>query len=345
MSQFPYYNKPYLSRSQQQGPANDGLLEPPPPMNPELRLTPEQAGNVRSDPAESLSRKFDRGVSLLAWGYNEQDLIEEFLRRGTQIMDATVDDWELIFINDASTDRTGEIADAFAREEPRVRVLHNDRNRNVGYSCKRSIQAATKEYLLWQTVDWSYDISQLRIFLELTRHFDVVQGIRPTPIRLLSYIPVLRSIYRVRTRSDDFPKAIVSLSNYYLITILFGVRFQDFQNVTIYPTKLIQSVELNANSSFLNPECLLRTYQTGASYIEVPIKFIPRQGGEAKGTKLTAIARSVRDILLAFLTWGYRFRASNETVRTERRLFRVSEPFHLDENILALVLPLFKDFR
>ncbi|MGD0720823.1 MAG: glycosyltransferase [Roseiarcus sp.] len=305
----------------------------------------EHAGAILSDPAERLSRKFDRGVSLLAWGYNEESLIEEFLRRGTQIMDVSVDDWELVFIDDGSTDRTGEIADAYSRREPRVRVLHNDRNRNVGYSCKRSIRAATKEYLLWQTVDWSYDITQLRLFLELTRRFDVVQGIRPTPIRLLSYIPVLRSIYRVRTRSDDFRKAIISLSNYYLITILFGVRFQDFQNVTIYPSKLIQSVELEGDSSFINPECLLQAYKSGATFIEVPIKFVPRAEGLAKGTKIRSIVRSLRDIFVAFYKWGYRLRRDLRLNSTQKRIFRVSEPFQLPDDVILLTVPLFKDYR
>jgi glycosyltransferase involved in cell wall biosynthesis len=319
--------------------------QPAPSLDTKSGPESEVRAPAGSDPRANLARKFDRGVSLLAWGYNEESLIEDFLKRGTAILNATVEDWELVFIDDGSTDRTGDLADAFARWEPRVRVLHNDRNRNVGYSCKRAIQSATKEYLLWQTVDWCYDISQLRIFLELTRHFDVVQGIRPTPIRLFSYIPVLRSIYRVRSRSDDFRKAIVSLSNYYLITILFGVRFHDFQNVTIYPSKLIQSVALNTNSSFLNPECLLRTYEKGATYIEVPIKFIPRTEGQAKGAKLSAIARSVRDIFSAFVIWGYRFRWTQRINRGKRRIFRVAEPFHLDDKVLSLVIPLFKNFQ
>jgi hypothetical protein len=74
-------------------------------------------------------------------------------------------------------------------------------------------------------VDWSYDLSKLRIFLELLRHFDVVQGIRPVPIRLFSYIPVIRSIYRIQRRFDTFYKAIISLTNYYILRILFSARF------------------------------------------------------------------------------------------------------------------------
>lgn len=291
--------------------------------------------------------KFDRSVSMLAWGYNEELLVEEFLDRAVQLLDANVNDWEIVFVNDGSHDRTGEILDAYARKNPRVRPVHNERNMNVGPSCRRAIKAASKEFLFWQTVDWSYDIRNIRIFLELLKTYDVVQGIRPTPVRLLSYIPVLRSIYRVKSRSDNIKKAIVSLSNYYVLRILFGVKFHDFQNVTFYPTKLLQSVELNGNTSFLNPECLLRSYERGAHFIEVPIRFIPRTIGEAKGTRLTAIVRSVTEIFANWLKWGWKYRVRVSLVSRDNdpRIHRVFEPFHLDSEIARLVSPLFQDFR
>lgn len=280
---------------------------------------------------------------MLTWAFNEEGLVDAFLTRAVELLDANVEEWEIVFVDDGSTDRTGEIVDAWAKRDPRVRVIHNERNLNVGTSCKRAIKAASKEYLFWQTTDWSYDISNLRIFLELLRHYDVVQGIRPTPIRLFSYIPFIRSVYRVKTRSDNFQKAIVSLSNYYIIRVLFGVQFQDFQNVTFYPSKLLQSVELKGDSSFLNPECLLRTYEKGARFIEVPIPFIKRTQGIAKGTKLTSIIRSVRDVFTGWLKWGVNYR--NRVKRFgDGRIHRVSQPFHLETDVASLIVPLFRDF-
>ncbi len=291
-----------------------------------------------------LPQKFDRSVSLIAWGLNEEILLEDFLNRSFDLLAKVADDYEVIFVDDGSTDRTPEILKAYQANEPRLKVITNETNLNIGQSSRRAIAGATKDFVFWQTVDWSYDIKNLRIFLELTRHFDVVQGVRPVPIRLLSYIPVLRSIYRVRTRSDNLRKAIVSLGNYYILRILFGVPFQDFQNVTIYPTKLLQSVKLTADSSFINPECLLRTYERGATYIEVPISFIPRTAGEAKGTKFKAIRRSIRDIAYAFCDWGWRRRGQNRR-EARHRIFRVWQPFNIDEDVIRLVAPLFKDFR
>ncbi|MDP1774191.1 MAG: glycosyltransferase, partial [Methylobacter sp.] len=74
----------------------------------------------------ALSKKFDRSVSLLAWGYNEEQLIEGFLDQAIALMNEVVEDFEIIFVNDGSSDRTGEIVDAYALREPRLRVIHNE---------------------------------------------------------------------------------------------------------------------------------------------------------------------------------------------------------------------------
>lgn len=284
-------------------------------------------------------RKFRQSVSLLAWGYNEQELIVNFLDRAVALLDATVEDFEIVLIDDGSTDDTGRLADNYAARESRVRCLHNGTNRGVGYSCRRAISEARRTFLLWQTIDWSYDLSDLRIFLELLNHFDVVQGVRAFPTGLLSRVPVLCSILRIRSRSDSFAKAVISLCNYYLIRILFGASFNDFQNVTFYKSEFIQNVELVGNSSFANPECLLKALSAGLKIIEVPIGFIRRKTGVAKGTRFRSIVRSIRDILTGWLDWGWRMRLRNP-FRLMRQVYRISEPERLAPEVMTLVGPL-----
>lgn len=75
--------------------------------------------------------RFDRSVSLLTWGYNEEALVAGFLDRAIDLLERTVEDWEIVFVNDGSSDGTGTIADEYAHREPRLRVLHNERNLNV----------------------------------------------------------------------------------------------------------------------------------------------------------------------------------------------------------------------
>jgi glycosyltransferase involved in cell wall biosynthesis len=289
--------------------------------------------------------KFDRGVSLLAWGYNEGLLVEPFLTRAIDLLNAAAADWEIIFVDDCSTDRTPELLHAFAAREPRLKVIRHERNMNVGIACRTAISHASKEFFFSQTVDWSYDIGKLRIFLELLKYFDVVQGVRPVPIRLLSYIPVVRTIYRVRRRSDTLYKAVISLTNYYVLRLLFSAPFHDFQNLTFYRTETIRELEIIGRTSFVNPELLLKSYYRGASFIEVPIRFIPRTEGLAKGTKLKSVARAAIDTVKNWIAWGLHFRLRHRDPVTSRRIARVAEPFHLGQPVLRLILPLFDDFK
>ena len=289
-------------------------------------------------------QKFNRSVSLLEWGLNEELLLIGFLDKAFGMLEAAVTDYEVVFVNDGSTDQTAEILTAYQAREPRLKIVNNPENVNVGISCRRAVQAASKEYLFWQTVDWSYDLTELRIYIELLNDFDVVQGIRPVPERLLSYVPVLRSIYRVQRRSDSITKAVISLSNYYVLRILFGVHFHDFQNVTFYPTRLAQSLPLQATTPFVNPEMLIRAYYGGARIIEVPINFIPRTQGEAKGTRLPILVRTVLDILRNWVSWGWRLRLSQHG-SSRGSISRVARPLRLPESVARTVVPLFKKFH
>lgn len=257
-----------------------------------------------------LDGKFDRSVSLLCWAYNEEESIEEFLHRATKLMESNVYDYEIILIEDGSTDNTYEIASSFQLKNPRLKIYRNEKNLNVGISSRQAIQKATKEYLFSQTIDWGYDISNLRKFLEYLKSYDIVQGVRRAPVNTKISIlrPVLTFVYllnprHMSARSDTISKGFVSVCNYLIVRTLYGVPVSDVQNITFYPTRWIQSITFEAKSSFANPEALIKSYWSGMSIKEVPIPFIPRRKGVAKGTKIKAIIDSLNDVFKLWLKW------------------------------------------
>src|SRR5262249_3107789 len=159
---------------------------------------------------------------------------------------------------------------------PWLRLYQNERNRGPGYNTKRAISLATKDYLFWQTVDWAYDIRRMLASLHLLGKYEVLQGARRTPVSPLGVCA---------TRSVHFSKAVVFITNYRLIRLLFQLPVRDCQNVTVYPRALIQSVKLESESSFTNPECLLKVWWRGITIKEVPVPFIKREKGKANGTR------------------------------------------------------------
>ena len=276
-----------------------------------------------------LSTKFDRSVTLVSYGYNEEEALPDFFEKAAALLDPVVDDYEIVFIDDGSNDRTAEIAEAHALKDPRIRVYHNDSNRNIGYSFKRGVSLARKEYLFWQTTDWSYDLSELRIYLELLKHNDIVLGARSMPTRLSPNIRIFRWFCGIASRSDDLWRAVISLTNYYILKMLFGIAVADFQNIQFHATKTLQSFDLKGESSFLGVEMMVRACERGLKLIEVPIQFLPRTKGVAKGVQVAAVLKSVLDIFRNWMAWGWRFRFS----RTSRnaRIVRLTEPSSLSD--------------
>ena len=91
-------------------------------------------------------------------------------------MDSVTADYEIVLIDDGSTDKTYKLATEFQKKNPRLKIFQNGRNLNIGYSNSRGVKEATKEFLFWQTVDWSYDISDLRNNLEHVKKISCRSG-------------------------------------------------------------------------------------------------------------------------------------------------------------------------
>jgi cellulose synthase/poly-beta-1,6-N-acetylglucosamine synthase-like glycosyltransferase len=88
---------------------------------------PEEARGLqmaRRHPAESITVFFPL--------YNEEDNIHAAVGSAAEILETLTDDYEILLINDASTDRTGALADALSTADPRIRVVHHPRNLRLG---------------------------------------------------------------------------------------------------------------------------------------------------------------------------------------------------------------------
>ena len=240
------------------------------------------------------TRRVPFSVSMLGWALNEAESVAAYIDRASALLEAVTADYELILIDDGSTDRTWEIITEYQRTRPWLKPHRNDRNRGSGYNTKRAIALATKDYLFWQTVDWAYDIRCLMQALNDLSSVDVLQGVR---------VDTTSARGMVDHRSDSAYKGLVSVVNYRLIRTLFRLPLSDYQNVTVYPRQLIQSIPLETESAFTNPECLLKTWWSGATFKEVPVPFVKRQRGRSTGTRPRAILAAIADILYWWTQW------------------------------------------
>jgi glycosyltransferase involved in cell wall biosynthesis len=231
---------------------------------------------------------------MLGWGLNEEDNLPRYVALAEEFLQSVANTYELIVVDDGSTDRTWTVASQLAAGRPWMRLIRNERNMGAAFSARRAIRAASHEYLLWQTVDWAYDITEIGRAFPLLQAYDVLQGVRSNALTLRRVL---------RERSDNVYKGLISYVNYWLVRTLFRLPLSDYQNVTVYPTRLVQSLDLETDSSFMNPELLLKVWWQGASFKEIPAPFRKRQRGVAKGTRPLSIVRSIRDIWWFWFVW------------------------------------------
>jgi glycosyltransferase involved in cell wall biosynthesis len=233
------------------------------------------------------------GLSMLGWALNEEENLTDYVNRAEAFLHSVSDDYELILIDDGSSDRTWALACELAASRPWLTVLKNDRNRGPGFCYRRAIGAATKQYFMAQTVDWAYDIERLGRNFDRLRQYDILQGVRPGEF----------SWTALATRSDNLFKAVVSFTNYGLIKFLFRLPFDDFQNITVCPSQLAKSLHLESTGSFTNPEVMMKLYWTGASFLQVAVPFRKRDRGRGSGTRVKAILTSISEIFRYWFQW------------------------------------------
>lgn len=228
-------------------------------------------------------------VSLLTWALNEEENVQEFIHKSLELLQDLTDDFEIIFINDGSTDATEEIVVQLMKQYPQIKYSSNGVNMGVGASMKKAISISQKDYLFWQTLDWSYDLNVFRTLnIELNEN-TIIHGSR---------VKSLKEIFlKILSRSDNLWKGLISITNYLFIRVLFKLPFNDVQNVSIVPGDFARSTNLLSTSSFISPELLIRANASGKNFYEIFVPFVPRKNGIAKGTKFTSILKSIKDIL------------------------------------------------
>src|SRR5215472_1166216 len=103
-------------------------------------------------------------ISVGLFVYNGERFIEEALQ---SILNQTFTDFELIISDNASTDRTGEIAQAYGRRDDRIRYYRSEKNMGAGWNARRVYELARGKYFKWAAVDDVLEPDLLRRCIEI----------------------------------------------------------------------------------------------------------------------------------------------------------------------------------
>lgn len=214
---------------------------------------------MRQSMPESHEKSYSISVFLPA--YNEEDNIEQSVLSSVKVLKEIGDDWEVIVVNDASRDRTGEIAERLSREIPGVRVIHHEKNTRLGGALRTGFANATKELVFYTDADNPIDMNDLKKVIPLMDDVDFVTGFR-------------------LNREEPLKRKIYSRCYNWLIRLLFGLKVTDVNfSFKLVKQEILKKVRLRSMGSFIDAELLIEARKYGFRIKEVGVRYYPRTKG------------------------------------------------------------------
>ena len=209
-------------------------------------------------------RKQAYSISAFYPVYNDEATVELMAVRLREVLSELTSEYEIIIVDDASPDKSGQIADQLAKKYKEIRVIHHEKNRGYGGALKSGFNLAKKDLIFYTDGDAQYDVADLRAFMKYLPEYDVVTG---TKIK----------------RADKIYRIIVSKIYYKIIRFLFGLQVKDVSgDFRIFKRKVVESIDLRSNSGTICLEMIKKIEKAGFKIKEVPVHHYPRRAGDSQ---------------------------------------------------------------
>ena len=225
-------------------------------------------------------------ISVVMPAYNEEPSIIGALHVNIETFSSLGLDFEIIIINDASTDNTGEIGDQIARENPNVRCFHHPVNQGAGGAFKTGVSHATKEYIIFLPFDNPLLAIDLQAYLPMVGICDIIVGVRAERIGYSRFVRFASFLY-----------------NRILIPLLFNIGISDVNWIQIYRRHYFEDGTLDIGNTkiFFLVEILIRARENNLIIVEVPSKMKMRLHGIPTSTRFSAMWDTFWDMIKFFI--------------------------------------------
>lgn len=201
--------------------------------------------------------------------WNEEEYIVRTVAAATEVCRTLVEageigDYELLIVDDASTDGTAAIADGLAAADPHVRVVRHEVNRKLGGSIRTGLATVTGDLVLYTDADLPFDLTELMRAVRILR----------------SYEADIVSAYRLDRTSEGLKRTVYSFVYNGLITAGFGVSLRDINFAfKLIRREVLDHVELKSEGSFIDAEFMIRASRMGFRIIQIGVDYFPRTRG------------------------------------------------------------------
>lgn len=225
-------------------------------------------------------------LSIFFPAWNEEAGLERTvlaaLEAGARVQAAgEVAGFEVVIVDDASTDATGAIADRLAADDERVRVVHHERNRGLGGAIRTGLASATGDLVLYTDADLPFDLMELDKALRVARVYDAD----------------VVALYRLDRTGEGPRRFVYSYLYNHLVRLLFGLRVRDVNFAgKLLRRRVLEAVDLRSEGSFIDVELLVSAQRRGFTIMQFGVDYFPRTRGVSTLSSWPVIFGIVREM-------------------------------------------------
>ena len=224
------------------------------------------------------------GISVFFPAYNDEASIAGLVGEALALLPSLTDDFEVIVVDDGSTDGTAAVLDGLSRADSRVRVIHHEANRGYGGALRTGFASATKDLVFYTDGDGQYDVRELLLLRPLlVEGVDIVNG------------------YKVQ-RADSWQRKAIGAAYNGLAHLLFSIPIRDVDcDFRLLRRRAVEQLELVSSSGSICVELVHKLQRSGCVFAEVPVRHRPRVHGRSQFFTFRRVARTALDLLSLWL--------------------------------------------
>jgi len=224
------------------------------------------------------------GISVFFPAFNDEGSIGGLVADALAVLPALAEDYEVIVVNDGSSDGTAALLDGLARREPRLRVVHHGANRGYGGALRTGFETAAKDLIFYTDGDGQYDVRELaRLRPLMVEGVDIVNG------------------YKLK-RADTKHRQVIGAIYNQVARFLFRLPVRDVDcDFRLMRRSAVRGVELVSSSGVICVEMVRKLHAAGGVFAEAPVHHYPRPHGRSQFFTLGRVARTGFDFLALWL--------------------------------------------
>lgn len=219
--------------------------------------------------------------------WNEEKNIEKVVESAIPVAKQLADKWEILMIDDGSSDKTLEKAHALEKKYQNLRTIEIHPNRGYGAALKVGFESAKYNVVVFTDGDLQFDFGELVKFAEKIDSSDIVIG------------------YREKRQDNAMRHVLMTLLKIWDY-IFFRFYFRDIDcGFKMFKRKALDAImPLRSEGAMITTEILAKAKEKNLIISEVGVKHYPRKYGAQSGAHFAVVIRAVFETLI--LWWDIR---------------------------------------